>query len=60
MYDITNYSSISNVEKWITTFKKSLSNDRKKIPLLMVEGTCDLNFKRAFPKNFAKEILKKI
>ena len=59
MYDITKFSSISNVEKWITTFKASLSNDRKKIPLLMVGGKGDLYFKRTVPKKIAKEISKK-
>ncbi len=31
MYDITNYSSIKNVEKWLTLFNDNLSNDKKKI-----------------------------
>ncbi len=59
MYDITNYSSISNVEKWITTFKEGLSNDRKKIPLLLVGGKLDLHKERVLSRNNAKKISKK-
>ena len=59
MYDITKFSSISNVEKWITTFKASLSNDRKKIPLLMVGGKLDLHKKRVLSRKYAKKISKK-
>jgi len=59
MYDITNYSSISNVEKWITTFKEGLSNDRKKIPLLLVGGKLDLYKERVLSRRLAKKISKK-
>ncbi len=59
MYDITNYSSISNVEKWITTFKEGLSNDRKKIPLLLVGGKLDLYEDRTLSRKDAKRISKK-
>ena len=59
MYDITNPSSISNVEKWITTFKESLSNDRKKIPLLMIGGKLDLHKERALSRKNANKISKK-
>jgi len=59
MFDITKFPSISNVERWITTFKKSLSNDRKKIPLVMVGGKCDLYFKRTIPEKYAEKISQK-
>jgi len=59
MYDITNYSSINNVEDWIKIFKEGLSDDGKKIPLLMVGGKLDLNKKRVLSRKYAKKILRK-
>jgi small GTP-binding protein len=59
MYDITKFSSISNVNKWITLFLANLSNDRKNIPLVMVGGKYDLYFKRIVPLEFAKEVSQK-
>jgi len=59
MYDITNYSSINNVEKWLTLFNDNLSNDKKKIPLLMVGGKLDLHKERVISRKYAKKISKK-
>jgi len=59
MYDITNYSSIKNVEKWLTLFKDNLSNDKKKIPLLMVGGKLDLHKERVISRKYAKKISNK-
>jgi len=59
MYDITNYSSIKNVEKWLTLFKDNLSNDKKRIPLLMVGGKLDLHKERVISRKYAKKISKK-
>ena len=59
MFDITNFSSISNVEKWITTIKACLLNDKRQIPLIMVGGKCDLYFKRSIPEKYAEKISKK-
>jgi len=59
MYDITNYSSIKNIEKWLTLFKDNLSNDKKKIPLLMVGGKLDLHKERVISRKYAKKISKK-
>jgi len=59
MYDITNYSSINNVEDWIKIFKEGLSGEGKKIPLLMVGGKLDLNKKRVLSRKYAKKILRK-
>ncbi|TKJ18245.1 MAG: hypothetical protein CEE43_18465, partial [Promethearchaeota archaeon Loki_b32] len=52
MYDITNYSSIKNVEKWLTLFKDKLSNEKKKIPLLMVGGKLDLHKERVISRKY--------
>ena len=59
MYDITNYSSINNLEKWLTLFKDNLSNDKKKIPLLMVGGKLDLHKERVISRKYAEKISKK-
>ena len=59
MYDITNYSSINNVEDWIKIFKEGLSNDGKKIPILMVGGKLDLHKKRVISRKYAKKISRK-
>ena len=59
MYDITNYPSITDVKNWSSTFKQSLSNDKKKIPLLMVGGKLDLHKERMLSRRRAKKISKK-
>jgi len=59
MYDITNYSSIKNVEQWLTLFKDNLSNEKKKIPLLMVGGKLDLHKERVISRKYAEKISKK-
>jgi len=59
MYDITNYSSIKNVEKWLTLFNDNLSNEKKKVPLLMVGGKLDLHKERVISRKYAEKISKK-
>ena len=59
MYDIANYSSIKNVEKWLTLFKDNLFNDKKRFPLLMVGGKLDLSKERMISLRSAKKISKK-
>ncbi|MHA2132032.1 MAG: Rab family GTPase [Promethearchaeota archaeon] len=59
MYDITNYSSIKNVEKWLTLFRDNLPNEKKKIPLLMVGGKLDLHKERVISRKYVKKISKK-
>ncbi|MFW9973120.1 MAG: Rab family GTPase [Candidatus Odinarchaeota archaeon] len=59
MYDITNYSSLYNLEKWLTLFNKNLSREKKKIPLLMVGGKLDLHEERAISRKYAEKLSKK-
>ncbi len=59
MYDITKYSSLRNLENWLIAFKQSLSNDKKKIPILMVGGKLDLHKERMISQRSAKKISKK-
>ncbi|MFX1488119.1 MAG: Rab family GTPase [Promethearchaeota archaeon] len=58
MYDITNYSSIKNLEKWLTLFNNSFSDDKKKVPLLMVGGKLDLHQDRVISRKRAEKISK--
>jgi small GTP-binding protein len=50
MYDITRYSSFKNFNDWMGIFKEGLKRSENKIPLIMVGGKADLDFKRAVPK----------
>ncbi|MFW9878794.1 MAG: Rab family GTPase [Candidatus Thorarchaeota archaeon] len=59
MYDITNCSSITNLEKWLILFNSNLANDKKKVPLLMVGGKLDLHKERVISRKFAEKISKK-
>ena len=59
MYDITKHSSLLNVKDWLNAFKQGLSNDKKKIPILMVGGKLDLQEIRIISQKKAKKIVKK-
>lgn len=58
MYDITRYSSIRNVDDWMEIFNKGVEKGDNEIPLIMVGGKLDLNYKRAVSANEATEIAK--
>ena len=58
MFDITRYSSINNFNKWYKIFKKGLSKEEE-IPLIMVGGKSDLDFKRAVSNNESLELARK-
>jgi len=58
MYDITRYSSLKNFEDWITIFKKGYIGDKKQIPVIMVGGKLDLQYKRAVSSKEAYELAK--
>jgi len=47
MYDITRYSSIMDLDEWLSVFKKGCGYDLKPIPILMVGGKLDLAENRA-------------
>ncbi|MFX1388925.1 MAG: Rab family GTPase [Promethearchaeota archaeon] len=42
MYDITNFSSIQNIDDWLNKLREKLSEWREKIPILVVGGKSDL------------------
>ena len=59
MYDITNYSSLKNVKDYLKAFKQGLSEDVKKIPILMVGGKLDLQEKREVSQKKIKKVVRK-
>ena len=58
MYDITRYSSVRNVKDWMSVFKKGTQQRNEEIPIIMVGGKLDLQFKRVVSKEAALEVLK--
>ncbi|TFG02163.1 MAG: GTP-binding protein, partial [Promethearchaeota archaeon] len=56
MFDITRYSSIKNLNDWMEVFNKGAKNEPNEIPLMMVGGKLDLEFKRAVQTDHAKSI----
>ena len=46
MYDITNLSSIKNLDSWLNTLKEKLPEWRGHIPVLLVGGKSDLSANR--------------
>ena len=61
MYDITRYSSLKNFDEWIEIFKNGFVNSGKtnQLPVIMVGGKLDLQFKRAVSSKEAFEIARK-
>ena len=57
MYDISRFSSLTNMEQWLNVLKKNPDVQNKYIPLLLVGGKSDLevNGKRVVEKKFASE-----
>jgi len=51
MYDITRYSSLKNLDEWLTMFYNGTEDED--IPILMVGGKLDLEEKRAVTKQDA-------
>lgn len=46
MYDITRYSSLKNFKDWIDIFKRGFIGDKRQLPVIMVGGKLDLQYKR--------------
>lgn len=47
MFDITRYSSIKNIDDWLSFFKQGAKKKQLKIPIIMVGSKLDLNEKRS-------------
>ncbi|MFX1408246.1 MAG: Rab family GTPase [Promethearchaeota archaeon] len=58
MYDITRYSSLKNFDDWIKIFKKGFIGDKIQLPVIMVGGKLDLQYKRAVSTKEAFELAK--
>jgi len=59
MYDITRYSSLKNFSDWITIFKRGYIGNHQQIPVIMVGGKLDLQYKRTVSSKEAYEMAKK-
>ncbi len=59
MYDITRYSSLKNFDDWLDIFKRAYTGKEQQIPVIMVGGKLDLQYKRAVSSNNAFELAKK-
>ena len=55
MYDITRYSSLKNITEWLTVLKEGANGEIEEIPLIMVGGKLDLEFKRAVSRKYGLE-----
>ena len=61
MYDISRFSSLTNIDKWLDVLKKVPDINNQYIPLLLVGGKSDLNSKgkRVIEKEYAQDYGKK-
>lgn len=56
MFDITRYTSLKNFNEWIEIFKKGYKEDKSEMPVIMVGGKLDLEYKRAVSREEALEM----
>ena len=59
MYDITRYTSIKNIDDWLSIFEKNTRNKQINIPIVMVGGKLDLQEKRSVETEDAVELSEK-
>jgi len=59
MFDLTRYSSIKDIEDWLSIFEYFISNKKVKIPIIMVGGKADLEEKRSVKADEALELSNK-
>ena len=57
MCDISNRDSITNIDKWLLTFKEGLNNPNSKFPLIIVGGKLDLEEKRSLSNKDIESII---
>jgi small GTP-binding protein len=60
MFDITRYSSIKDINDWLSIFQYFVSENKMKIPIIMVGGKSDLEDKRSVEPEEALEIMEKL
>lgn len=56
MYDTTRYSSLSQIKDWLSIFEYFGSENKSKIPIIMVGGKIDLEDKRSVSPEEALEL----
>ena len=56
MYDTTRYSSLNQIKDWLSIFEYFGSEDKGKIPIIMVGGKIDLEDKRSVKTEEALEL----
>jgi small GTP-binding protein len=56
MYDITRETSLRNLPDWLGVFNEGVKVNEQKIPLIMVGGKLDLEYKRVIPKDIAMDL----
>jgi len=55
MYDITRFTSLNNLDKWLNALKQDSKGSRDQIPLFLVGGKIDLAHKRAIETSYGEE-----
>ena len=59
MYDITRYTSVKNIDDWLSIFEKNVKEKEIHIPIIMVGGKLDLQEKRSVETEDAVELSEK-
>jgi small GTP-binding protein len=59
MYDITRYTSVKNVDDWLSIFEKNVREQQIEIPIIMVGGKLDLHEKRSVETEDATQLAEK-
>ncbi len=59
MYDITRYTSVKNIDDWLSIFEKNVREKQIQIPIIMVGGKIDLQEKRSVETEDAVELSEK-
>ena len=59
MYDITRYTSVKNIDDWLSIFEKNARDKQINIPIIMVGGKLDIQEKRSVETEDAVELSEK-
>jgi small GTP-binding protein len=59
LYDITNESSLKDIDKWIKNFRDALEGKNNAVPILLLGNKTDLDDRREVSKEYALELVKK-
>ncbi len=59
MYDITRYVSLKHFQEWLEIFKKGYMGKESPLPIIMIGGKLDLEYKRAVSRHDAFDLAKK-